>query len=158
MAINTKAVVGRRKLRFNSLDEILVDLNGLEGRKLKTLGNWTVGQNLAHLAIPMTSAIDGMQFRPAWYFRLMGRFVKRWMLKGSMSPGFKLPKAGEAELVPGLTSEAEGFPLLRRAIGRLKTETHREPNNFLGRLTIDEWNQLMCRHCELHLSFIVPEV
>lgn len=158
MPVNTKAVVGRRTLRFNSLDEILADLAGLEGRKLKTLGNWTAGQIFAHLAIPANGAIDGMKLSPPWYLRILGRIFKKKFLNGSMPPGFKLPKSVEAELVPPTTtSEAEGLATLRRAIHRLKTETHREPSPLVGPMTIEDWNLLNCRHCELHLSFIVPE-
>jgi hypothetical protein len=36
----------------------------------------------------------------------------------------------------------------------LKTEPRRKPSPLFGELTIDEWNQLHCRHAELHLSFI----
>ena len=157
MSVNTKAVVGRRVLRFNSLDEILADLAGLEGKRLKTLGNWSVGQILAHLAIPMNGAIDGMEFRPPWYFRIIAKMFKRKFLTGTMPAGFKLPKDAEAVLLPPPTSDADGFAVVRRAIQRLKTETHREPSPVMGPLTIEEWNQLNCRHSELHLSFIVPE-
>lgn len=157
-AVDTKNVSGRRKLRFNSLDDILADLDMLEGKRVKALGNWSVGQIMAHLSIPMHSAIDGtMKFRPPWYIRSIARLFKRQILNGTAPAGFKLSKAAEDELVPGPTSETDGFTKLRQAINRLKTTTHREPSGFLGKLTADEWNQLMCRHCELHLSFIVPE-
>ncbi|MFO0951858.1 MAG: hypothetical protein U0835_12045 [Isosphaeraceae bacterium] len=59
--------------------------------------------------------------------------------------------------MPPPTSDADGFAAIRRGIHRLKTETHRKPSPLLGPLTVGEWNQLNCRHCELHLSFIVPE-
>jgi hypothetical protein len=47
--------------------------------------------------------------------------------------------------------------LIRAAIGRMKTESTRFPSPFLGELTRDQWDQLHCRHCELHLSFLIPE-
>ena len=157
MPVDTKTVTGRRVLRFESLDDILADLDSLEGKRLRTLGNWSAGQILAHVAIPMNAAIDGMKFAAPWYIRMFARLFKKKILSGTAPPGFKLPKAAEAELIPGPTSIEDGFASVRRAIKRLKTETHREPSNFLGRLTVEEWNQLNCRHCELHLSFIIPE-
>jgi len=157
MSVNTKTVEGRRKLRFNSLDDILADLDGLEGKPLKTLGNWSAGQILAHLAVPMNGAIDGMKFAPPWYIRLMARVFKRQFLNGTMPAGFKLPKEAEKELYPGPTSVEDGFAMVRKGIHRLKTETHREPSPVMGPLTTDEWNKVNCRHCELHLSFILPE-
>jgi hypothetical protein len=157
MAINTKQVAGRRKLRFNSLDDILADLKDLEGQRLKTLGNWSVGQILVHLSVPMNGAIDGIKLPVPWYFRWIARLFKRKLLNGAMPPGFKLPKEAEDVMVPDDAPAEEGFAILRKAIARLKTEPHREPSPVFGPLTIEEYNTLMCRHCELHLSFIVPE-
>ena len=157
MTVNTKKVVGRRELRFHSLDDVLADLVALEGKPLKTLGNWSVGQLLTHLAVPMNGAIDGMKLSPPWYIRLVARTFKRRILNSASPPGFKLPKAAEAELIPGPTSESEGFAAIRRGIQRLKAETHREPHPVLGPLTVGEWNQANCRHCELHLGFIVMD-
>ena len=73
-----------------------------------------------------------------------------------MPPGFKLPPQGEAELGPPPTTLADGIESIRRAIGRLKTETTRAPHPVLRVLSNDQWNQLHCRHSELHLSFVVP--
>ncbi len=157
MPVDTKTVTGRRVLRFESLDDILSELASLEGKQLKTLGNWSAGQILAHVAVPMNAAIDGMKFAVPWYIRTFARLFKKKILSGTAPPGFKLPKAAEAELIPGPTSVEEGLAAVRKAINRLKTESHREPSHFLGPLTVEEWNQLNCRHCELHLSFIVPE-
>ena len=60
------------------------------------------------------------------------------------------------QLVPAPVSFEDGLQSLRQAIHRLQTETQRAPNPVLGPLSIEEWNQLHCRHCELHLSFLVP--
>ena len=155
MPIDIKKVTGRRSLRFNSLDAIVADLDALEGKPLRSLGNWSVGQNLQHLAIVMNGAIDGLRFRAPWYIRALVGLFKRRMLTKPMPAGFQLPKAAAAVMVPGAVGEAEGFAALRGALGRLRAEMHREPSPVLGQLTIEEWNQLQCRHCELHLSFIV---
>ncbi|MFO0951857.1 MAG: DUF1569 domain-containing protein [Isosphaeraceae bacterium] len=76
MAVNTKSVAGRRTLRFETLDDILAELDRLEGKPLKVLGNWSVGQILAHLAIPMNGAIDGVKFPVPWYFRAVAKLLK----------------------------------------------------------------------------------
>ena len=157
MSVNTKAVEGRRKLRFNSIDEIVADLDFLEGKKLKSLGNWSVGQNLAHLAIGANGGIDGMDMRVPFFFRLMGKLMKKKMLNGTMPPGFKVKSEYESKLWPANVTEAEGFASLRKALARLKTETHRAPSPFLGPMTVEEFNLLVCRHSELHMSFILPE-
>ncbi len=43
MPVNTKTIQGRRTLKFQTLNDILADLDGLEGKPLKVLGNWKPG-------------------------------------------------------------------------------------------------------------------
>ena len=157
--INTAKVIGRRQLRFERLDDILADIDHLQSSSnLKTLGNWSVDQILNHLAKAMTKSIDGFDTSmPAPLRLLMRVLMKRRILNKGMTPGFKLPARAAAEMQTPSVSAAEAFANLRRTIDRLRTETTRAPSPFLGRLTADEWNRLHCRHCELHLSFLVPE-
>jgi hypothetical protein len=158
MTINTTTVVGRRTLRFETLNDVLADLDALEGKKLQALGNWSVGQILEHLARTMNGAIDGMKFTAPWYIRLMVGFMRKKFLTGKMPAGFKLPAQAAEQLIPAEPiSEAAGFAALRGAIRRSLAETKRAPSPVLGKLTVEEANQLQCRHCELHLSFIVEE-
>ena len=82
--------------------------------------------------------------------------MKQRIISRPMSPGFKLPGRAEKELVAPPTPLEEAVQNLRQALGRLKAESHREPHPAFGPFTRDEWEQLHCRHCELHLSFLVP--
>jgi Protein of unknown function (DUF1569) len=157
--IDTAKVIGRRQLHFDSLDDILADVEGLaKSKDMRTLGNWSAGQVLKHLAILMNKSIDGFVTRPPLVVRVIVRwFFKRRFLTKPMSAGFKLPAEAMAELgAPPTTNLDEGFQSIRHAIKRLKTEPTRAPSAVLGPLTADEWEQLHCRHCELHLSFLVP--
>ncbi|HKD36820.1 MAG TPA: DUF1569 domain-containing protein [Pirellulales bacterium] len=155
--VKTAKVQGRRELHFANLDEILADGERLAAaRNLKSLGNWTLGQALGHLACAMDTAVDGVKNPPPWIFRVMGRMFKNKVLK-RMDPGFKLPDNAAKELIPppSMTTE-EGLRRLRTAIARLKVTPNRAPSPFLGRLTTEESNRLQCSHAELHLSFFVP--
>jgi hypothetical protein len=157
MPIDTGKVEGRRTLTFTTLDDILADLERLEKAKLRTLGNWSSGQVLMHLSVPIEWCLDGAKVRAPWYIRVFGWFVKNRFLRNPMPAGFALPEATAAYLVPGETSWEDGLRILRAAIQRLKTETQRHPSPFLGVLTREQWDQLHCRHAELHLSFLIPE-
>ncbi len=157
MQVKTKNVTGRRTLRFATLDDVLADIQQWEGTSVKSLGNWSVGQILAHLAIPINGAIDGMKFRPAWYIRWIARCFKKRFLYGRMPAGFKLPKAAESELIPPPTSTEDGIAALRTAIARIQQDGHRVEHPILGKLSRDEWDAVNLRHCEMHMSFIVPE-
>jgi len=157
MTVNTSKVANRRPLHFQTIDDILRDVEDLNRGKVKGLGNWSSGQILRHLATVMNGSIDGMSMRLPWFIRLLGKMVKGRILRKGMTPGFQLKGPAAAELVPPETSWEEGLQRFRQAIHRLQTEAKREPSPFLGAMTREEWDQLHCRHAELHLSFLVPE-
>lgn len=159
-AVNTKTVTGRRQLQFHSLDDVLADAELLaRAPHIRSLGNWTPGQVLKHLAIVFNSQIDGMPMRPPWLFRMIGRYyMKKRFIKKGMPAGFQLPKDSVGVMVPPATTTLEeGLESLRTAVKRLTADHSRAPSPFFGPLTEDESNKIQCRHAELHLSFLVAE-
>jgi hypothetical protein len=156
--IDTGKVIGRRELHFNSLQDIAADVDKLaEAKDIRTLGNWTAGQIFQHLATTMNGSIDGMAFRAPWYIRfIVQTFFKRRFLTKPMSPGFQLPEQAANVLLPPPTGLEEGLANCRKALQRLQADSQRAPSPVLGVLTREEWEQLHCRHAELHLSFLVP--
>jgi hypothetical protein len=155
MSVDTKQIQGRRGVNFASYDDMLADVRDLASRPTTQLGNWSLGQICEHQAKAMNSAIDGAPFRAAWYIRIIGPLLKKRMISRPMSPGFKLPKDA-VRLLPSETSNEAGIAALAKAVERLKQNQAREPHVVFGRMTCDEWDQLMLRHAEMHLSFIVP--
>ena len=87
-----------------------------------------------------------------FFLRLL---IKRRMLTKPMTPGFQLPRRA-AHMLPPPASLDEGLQCIRHALQRLRTESKREAHPAIGPLTEAEWVELHCRHCELHLSFLVP--
>lgn len=157
MAVDTKAVQGRRSLSFASLDEVVADAERLVASPHVTmLGNLSLGQILAHLAVPVNGAIDGIDRKAPWFIRLLGPWFKSRILSKGMPPGFKLPKGVEAEMFPAVDSAEQGLAILREAVARLKTERMNASHPILGKLSHDEWSRLHRRHAELHLSYAVP--
>lgn len=157
MPIETAKIEGRRTLHFNTLDDILADVDRLAQGKVRALGNWSPGQLLKHLTVPMVWCLDGAPFKAAWYIRFFGWLMKKRFLRNSMTAGFKLPDDFARQLVPGETTWEDGLQAFRTLIARMKTEAQRHPSPFLGDLTREQWEQLHCRHCELHLSFLLPD-
>ncbi len=152
--INTKTCP-RRDVDYHALDEIVADAERLVAAGASTTGNWSVGQILEHIARVMDGSIDGMETKAPWWIRFfMSKFMKKRILNNKMSPGFKLPAPAAVEIVPDEADVQSALEHLQRAVGRLKQETHREPSPFMGPMDIDQWNQLHCRHSELHMSFI----
>ncbi|MBC8355020.1 MAG: DUF1569 domain-containing protein [Planctomycetes bacterium] len=159
MAIDTKKVEGRRELQFQSLDDVLADLDQLASGEVKTLGNWSLGQICGHLAAGMSSALDGSSFNPPFIFRLIGPFMKKKFLTGKMPTGFKIPKAAEGQFLPSNDVETEAaVGELRSAIERLKAASDADlvRHPMFGEMTKHEAEQFHLRHAEMHLSFVVP--
>jgi Protein of unknown function (DUF1569) len=157
MSVDTAKVEGRRSLHFNTLDDILADVERLNQGKVRAIGNWSPGQILKHVTVPMKWCLDGAPLKAAWYIRVMGWLIKNRFLRNPMPAGFKLSGDFAKELVSDETSWEDGLQALRAALARLKAEPQRHPSPFLGELTRAQWDQLHCRHCELHLSFLVPD-
>jgi len=156
--VDTSKVTGRRELHFASLDDIRADVEKLAAaREITKLGNWSPGQIFQHLGLVMNKSIDGFQGQMPWIFRtLLGFFMKKKILNKPMGAGFKLPAWAARELVPAETSLEQGLETIRRGLDRLRTETKRVNSPFLGKMTLEDWTKLHCRHSELHLSFLVP--
>jgi hypothetical protein len=157
VAINTKAVQGRRTLHFTSLDEVVADAEKLVASPdTKMLGNWPLDQLLTHLAAAINGSIDGMPGQAPWFVRLAAPLIKGHVLKRGMQAGFKLPKEVEPKFFPSTASKDAALDTLRRAVARVQNERMTARHPAFGAMTHDEWMTVHLRHAELHLSFAVP--
>lgn len=157
-SIDTRKVVGRRQIRYQSIDDLLADAEQLAAGPHRTLGNWSLGMILKHLASAFNMGLDGSPTSAPRPLQMLIRAVmQKRFFEGPMKPGFKLPKKASAKYMPTATSTEEGLGLLREAIGRWKSASHRYPHPLLGPLTPAEWDLCELRHAELHMSFVVPE-
>jgi hypothetical protein len=156
MTVNTAKVANRRTLHFDSVQDILDEVERLDPATTKALGNWSGGQILTHLATVMEGSIDGSPLRVSWPLRVLGRMMKKRVLTKGMPPGFQLKGQSALLLIPPATSWEEGLARFRKVVRRLQTETRRADSPFLGSMTQEDWTRLHCRHAELHLSFLAP--
>lgn len=151
----TTPTTERRQVSYRNLDEILADAERAVARKARVTGRWSIGQILEHQARVMDRSIDGFGFTAPFYFRWIGAlFMKKRFLEKAMPPGFHLKGKVKDELAPAETSDEAGLDHLRKAIARQRNESKRVPSPFLGNLTREEWEKLLLRHGELHMSFI----
>ena len=158
--IKTKKVEGRRSLRFSSVDEALADIDNIKAAdsagQLRTLGNWSAGQILAHVAAWIEYGYDGFPIKPPpffirWYLRRLGRKF----LKQGLPAGANIPR------VPNGTFGQDDMPT-REAADRLKTALLRLKNGeeaqydspAFGPMNHEDRTQFNLRHAELHLSFL----
>jgi hypothetical protein len=160
--VDTAKLPARRVLHFDSLDEMLAEVDRLveaeRQERLKRLGNWRLGQTLGHLASWTEYGYDGYPpLRVPFFIRWMLRLLKRHLLYKPMRAGATIPG------VPGGTLATDPVPLdealarLRRVTERLKREAPPVPSWALGKLTHEESIAITLRHAELHLGFLLPQ-
>ena len=153
----------RRTLRFESLEELQAELTRVEAAdragRLRTTGNWTAGQILAHVAAWIEYGYDGYPMEPPllpirWTLRLM----LPMMLRQGLKQGVRIPgiEGGTTGADPMETTAA--IDRLRTAIGRL---SRGEPGRFhspaFGVMSDEDRIRLTLRHAELHLGFLATD-
>jgi hypothetical protein len=144
----------RRRLEFASLDDVMPEVEQLLAGH-RTLGRWTLGQILNHLAtaIRITAEIPASSSEPT---REQNVLRRRFFHAGQFPEGLEAPLPLLLPQ-PGLDPRAEANAL-RRAIVRFASRTGPLPAHpRLGPLTGEEWTRFHCIHCAHHLGFAVPD-
>jgi hypothetical protein len=159
--VDTGKVAGRRILRFESIDQVITEVDRLAEAertgRLKRLGNWTLGQALGHLAAWMEYGYTGVPLKVPFFIRWILRLRKRKFLYGPMRAGARIPRVEGGTLATDPLPLEEGLGRYRHALERLKVEAPTAPSPIFGRLTHEESIALSLRHAELHLGFFIPE-
>lgn len=157
--VDTAKVRGRRKVRYQSFQDVIDDAVRLNETAHRQIGNWNLPMVVQHLANAINASIEGGTFRVKWYLKLIGPiFVKPLLIKGPFPAGFRLPRSAAARLVAGSNAEFEGaLNDLRQAVARFDREPPNNPHPVAGKLNPREWREFHLRHAELHMSFLVPE-
>jgi hypothetical protein len=147
----------RRELMFHSIDEVLreVDalLEGARAGRVKTCGNWTLGQILNHLAAWAEYSYTGMPMKVPWFVRLLLRGRRHKFINEPMRAGVRIPKVEGGTLA---TEPAEVEPAAgryRAVLERLKREHPNRKHPIFGDMPHEDWIKLQLRHAELHLGF-----
>ncbi len=149
-----------RKLRFNSIADVYKDLDRIEqfhqNGRLRTTGNWSAGQIMAHLAAWIEYGYDGYPLKsPPWFIRWFLRLRLPKMLESGMPRGVKIPG------IPGGTVGADDIPTdqgitrLRQAFQRLENgEQAKHDSPAFGSMSHEDRIRLNLRHAELHLGYL----
>ena len=146
----------RRTVRYSTLSEVVQDAEHLIGNH-HTVGHWSFGQICQHLAKVMDASIDGFGFTAPWWVRwFIAPIIKNSFFTKPMKAGFKLPKRASALLPDDSITADEGLRKLRAGVERLSHETPTAPHPVFGKLASEEVTQGHLRHCEMHMSFIIP--
>ncbi|MEZ6192765.1 MAG: DUF1569 domain-containing protein [Phycisphaerales bacterium] len=98
-----KTAPTRRKLRFDSMDDLLRDAQSLAGTTPTSTGKWTAAQNIQHVALFIDASIDGFTFTVPAPIRFVARMMRGRFLRKGFNPGIN-PPAKAAHSRPRRTS------------------------------------------------------
>ncbi len=161
--VDTSKVTQRRKLHFETIDDCFAELGKIEAAeregKLKTLGNWTAGQNLSHLAAWIEYGWDGYPMsKPPLPVRLVMKLMLGRILKKGMDPGVKIPGIEGGTLGADDMETLAAVDRFRTALNRLKSgEAAVHDSPAFGEMSHEKRVKLNLRHAELHLGFLDVE-
>jgi hypothetical protein len=145
----------RRKLKFDAYEEVIQQIEALEGAGHSMAGKWTLGQVCAHLDYYFKGSLDGHADMLPWPIRVfIGKPMLWWILnKGTMGAGGPTaPKSVPA----GSDDRIESVASAKANLRRLTTATALHPSAFFGELSVERWRKLHLTHAAHHLGFLIP--
>ncbi|MEM9296477.1 MAG: DUF1569 domain-containing protein [Planctomycetota bacterium] len=143
----------RRELRFESLADILADAEAMAEAHVTTLGGWTAAQNLDHVRRLIHISHAGADVTLPWFLRLFARMMKGRLLRSGMRPGLKTVAYFQP---PDDITVEDALAAFRQEVNAASQPgAMRQPSPLLGKLSHAEWEQLHCRHAELHFGYVV---
>lgn len=154
--------MSRRDIRFQSLDQVLDDLNLLESKGYTACGKWDLSQIAEHLSDWMTYPLDGFPKMPLVIGWLVGamrviqgkQLYRKFVAQQRMATG--QPTSPSSVHSPRADA-GPSLQRLRKCIERLRQ--HRGsiiPSPLFGAMNHDELIALQLAHCAHHLSFLTP--
>jgi hypothetical protein len=154
----TSKVTDRRQLRFSSMRDIFDDVEYLaSGDPPRTTGNWSCGQIVQHVAMLINFSIDGFPApRLALPLRILGRLMRKRALADPMRAGIRFPRKWTFLAPDGAILWEDAVEYMNETMARLDTGRMTAPSPILGKLSHEQWEQLHCRHAEMHFSFMHP--
>ena len=154
----TQQTGDRRELHFSSMADILEDVEYLAaGDPPRSTGNWTSAQIVEHVGRIIDCSLEGFPTpKAALPLRFIGWLLRRIVLTRPMRPGVKLPRNFEALLPDHGTIWDDAVGRFHAVHNKLATRPMTQPSPIFGRLTHRQWEQMHCRHAEMHFSFMHP--
>ncbi len=158
--VDTRSVAGHRTLRFQSISEVLAEIDRIvqaeERGQLRSLGNWTAGQVMSHVAAWIEYGYEGFPLEPPpWFIRWILRWQLKKYLRDGMARGMRIPKVEQGTYGIDEAPTFEAAERLKAAFRRLESG---EPAKFdspaFGEMSHESRVQLNLRHAELHLGFL----
>ncbi len=153
----------KRRVKFNNLDELMIEVHCLQQHGYLSNGNWSLGQVCGHVAEWLRFPMDGFPKAPIFMrpiFWVMRHTVAPGMKQKILAEGFKggLPTAPETVPKADELSDQQGVDQLQQVVERAKTfagDLH--PSPLFGPMDRDTWLKVSLLHAEHHLGYLEPK-
>ena len=160
--VSTATKPERRKLTFATLDDVVRDAESLLAKGYDKAGNWDLAQVCSHLAEWMRFPMDGFPRLPLLLrpmFWLMRSTIGPKIRRKILAEGFPVGSRTMPQTVPQPGGDAAvAVATLKEVAERFKAYAGPiVPSPLFGVMNKDEALQLQLKHCEHHLSFLIPK-
>lgn len=154
----------KRKVSFESIDDVLSDIQNLHASGYQAAGNWNLAQVCQHLNCWMGYSIDGYP-KPPWFlgpvlWTMKVLFGKKQFQKVLAEGGFKdgLMTMPKTVFSADAAADEEAIAEFSHTLQRFKQFSGPPAASPLfGEMTLDECRQLQLIHCRHHLAFLKPQ-
>ena len=147
-----------RRLRFDTIDAAIEEIDRLHGCGCACLGTWDLAKTCDHLTATMRMSLDGFppDTRPVWPLRLFGPTLVKWTVLGlgRMPRGVPLPHPALDTSDPRAEQTAISHCVATLREVRDAKEFHRNP--VMGSLSPDQWRRFHLIHAAHHLGLLIP--
>ncbi len=158
--VDTAKVKGRRHVHFDSIEQLLEEIKRVREAdrdgSLETLGNWSAGQIMAHVAAWIEYGYQGYPTGPFPFpLSIIMRWMGRRIIKKGMQPGLKIPRVEGGTYGQEKLTVEEASARLEKALLRLQSgEACQFDSPAFGPMSHADRIELNLRHAELHFGFL----
>ncbi len=145
-----------RTLRFQTLDDLAREARAIAADPdARCRGTWTPAQNLWHVGRVVLASVEGFPAGPPLLLKLIGPLLKNRVTTRPFNPGIKLPsKMAEHFVAPADTTMEQALEMVESSVTRQQSEGFIPASPLFGKLSAKQWEQLHCRHAEMHFGLI----
>ncbi len=149
----------QRPLMFDSIDEILPEVERLSAGEVTTTGQFTYAQILEHLARTLDIVCGDGKLVVSLPMRIFARAMRPVVLSRPIRPGFNLPSSAQWVMWPkDDVNPNEALRHFRSALARYQATEPLPAHPLFGSMTRPQHDKLHCGHCAMHLSLVHPVV
>ncbi len=149
-----------RDLKFDTVAACLAELDRIqaahEAGNLSAKGNWTVGQNMAHLAAWIEYGYVGYPMKaPPFFVRwVLKRMFRKLLKAGKMPSGQNIPGVEDGTFGQEEMEALAGIERFRAALMKMQSEPAVHDSPAFGKMSDENRIRLNLMHAQLHLGFL----